>query len=244
MPLILQFEGGYNFRDLGEIPTVTGQSTKKGVFLRSGGLDKLTTAGQEALINHGLQTVIDLRSEWECKNYPNVFAKSRQLQYLNLPMMKDELSNHPDYKAKTKNYNNLGDLYRVYLASCEKSIGTIISTIAENEGQTLFHCYAGKDRTGIVAMLLLSIVGVADELIASDYAETNVHIKHLQEEWRAAAIKEGRDLAKLERDKGAAPETMHTSLAFLRQQYGSVAEYLQVCGVSESQIAKIQMRFV
>jgi protein-tyrosine phosphatase len=244
MPIIIQLEGGFNLRDLGEIKTAQGQTTKRGVFVRAGNLDKLSVAAQQEFIDYGVKTVIDLRSKWECQTYPNVFAKSSHVQYKNLPVMDDALSNSADYLAKTKHYNNLGELYRVYLEVCKKPIGTIISTIAESPTTTVFHCYAGKDRTGIVAALLLSVAGVDEATIAQDYAETNAHIQHLVAEWRENAIKDGRDLAKLERDALAAPETILDSLDYIRQNYRSTEDYLSLCGVSEQQLNAIKQSFV
>jgi protein-tyrosine phosphatase len=244
MPLIIKLEGGFNLRDLGDITTAAGKTTKREVFVRAGNLDKLSKAAQEQLIDYGVKTVIDLRSEWECQNFPNVFANSNHIHYKNLPMMNDNLSNDPVYKARTRQVSNLGEAYRVYLELCQKPIGAIISTIAESPTTTIFHCYAGKDRTGIVAALLLSIAGVDDAAIARDYAETNEHIQHLVAEWRADAIKNRRDVAKQDRDAAAAPETILDSLAYIRENYRTVEDYLQACGVSVKQLETIKQSFV
>jgi protein-tyrosine phosphatase len=244
MPINLQFEGGYNLRDLGNMTTSQGQMTRKGVFIRSGNLDKLSDSAQEQLIQYGVKTVIDLRNERECQNSPNVFAQSNRVQYRNLPLIGDRLNDNAEFKAHTEYHSTLYDVYRVYLDTCQAQIGAIISTIAESPATTVFHCYAGKDRTGIVAALLLALVGVSDAEIATDYAETNHQIRHLVAEWRADAIKNQRDLAKQERDASAAPETILNSLSHVRETYGSVWEYLQVCCVSNSQLAQLKNGFV
>jgi protein-tyrosine phosphatase len=244
MPIVIKLEGGYNLRDLGELPSSTGKATKRGVFVRAGNLDKLSKAAQSQFIDYGLKTVIDLRSEWECQNYPNVFAQSSHVQYKNLPMMNDDLSNNPEFKAKTEHCPNLSEVYRVYLDTCQQPLGMIISAIADSPTTTAFHCYAGKDRTGIVAALLLSVAGVEDKVIAQDYAETNEHIRHLVAEWRENTIKNNRDLAKMERDSAAAPETILDSLTYIRQNYVGVEEYLQLCGVSSQQLQAIKASFV
>jgi protein-tyrosine phosphatase len=244
MAINLQFEGGYNLRDLGEIPTSQGQITRKGIFIRSGNLDKLSISAQEQLIQYGVKTVIDLRNEWECRDYPNVFAQSNRVLYRNLPMIGDLLNDDEDFKARTEHCPNLHEIYRVYLDTCQVQIGAIIGAIAESPATTVFHCYAGKDRTGIIAALLLALAGVSDAEIAVDYAETNQQIVHLVEEWRTYAIKNQRDLAKLERDANAAPETILDSLSHIRESYGSVGAYLQVCGVSTSQLTHLRECFI
>src|SRR5690349_3692419 len=138
MPIVIKLEGGYNLRDLGDIQTNAGKRTKSGVFVRAGNLDRLSEAAQKQFMDYGLKTVIDLRSEWECQNYPNVFAHSSTVQYKNLPLMDDELSNSPEFKAKTEHCPNLHEVYRVYLDTCQKSLGTIISTIADSPKATVF----------------------------------------------------------------------------------------------------------
>jgi protein-tyrosine phosphatase len=244
MPITLQFEGGYNLRDLGDIPTESGQLSRKGIFIRSGGLDKLTAAGQEVFISYGVKTIIDLRNESECRDFPNVFAGSWRVQYKNLPMIGDKLNNDPEFRDKTENRSKPGEGYCVILDNCQPQIGAIFSALAVSENTTVFHCYAGKDRTGMIAAMLLSIHGVSDATIAEDYAETTNHIQHLVEGWRAYAMKHGGDMAKVERDASAAPETILYTLAHLRQKYGSILQYLRVCGVSETEIRQIQARFV
>jgi protein-tyrosine phosphatase len=244
MPIHLQFEGGYNLRDLGEITTSRGQVTRKGIFIRSGNLDKLSNEAQEQLIQYGVQTVIDLRNERECQDYPNVFAKSKQIQYRNIPLIGDKLNGNEQFKAQTERHATLHEVYCAYLDTCQAQIGTIIGAIAESPTATVFHCYAGKDRTGIIAALLLALVEVEDSLIATDYAETNQQIMHLVEEWRTYAIKNNRDLAKLERDASAAPETILNSLTHVREHYGSVEEYLRICGVTSNQIVQLKNNFI
>lgn len=244
MPIHLQFEGGYNFRDLGEIQTRDGKMTKRGVFIRCGNLDRLSEAAQEQLIQYGVKTVIDLRTVWECENYPNVFAKSQHLQYKNLPLILDKLGDEPEFRKKSDNLEHLHEVYRLYIDHCQAEIGAIFIAIAESDGATVFHCYAGKDRTGVIAAMLLALVGVDDEAIAADYAETNAQIAHLVTQWFEDAARENRDMRKLKRNSGAEPETILDTLAYIRETYGGVAEYLQGCGVSLAQLEQIRARFV
>ena len=244
MPINLQFEGGYNLRDLGTMPTRQGQLTSNKVFIRSGNLDKLSASAQEQLIQYGVKTVIDLRNQWECQIAPNVFAQSNRVRYRNIPLIEDGLNNNEEFEVRIESCSNLYEIYRIYLDSCQVQIGAIMSAIAESPTTTIFHCYAGKDRTGIIAALLLALVEVDKTLIAADYAETNQQIRHLVEEWRANTIKKQGDLAKLERDASAKPETILNSLSHVRENYGSAEGYLLVCGVTNNQIAQLKNYFV
>jgi protein-tyrosine phosphatase len=244
MPIHLQFEGGFNFRDLGEFKTSDGKTTKPAVFIRCGNHDKLTESAQEQLLQYGVTTIIDLRTVWECENFPSVFVNSTKLQYKNLPLLPDSFDTDPEFRAKADSFPHLYEVYRLYIDKCQPQIAAIFQAIAESHAATAFHCYVGKDRTGIIAALLLSLVGVSDESIASDYAETNAHITHLVSEWYENVIKENRDLAKFKRDSQAVPETILETLAYIRENYGSISEYLLCCGLTPAQLEQIRNRFI
>lgn len=123
-------------------------------------------------------------------------------------------------------------------------VRTIITAIADGSPATIFHCYAGKDRTGIIAALVLACVGVPDPLIAQDYAESNQQITHLIEAWRAYALQNGRDMKRFARDAGSDAETMLNTLSYLKRQYGGASGYLQACEITDTQLAKLQSLLV
>jgi protein-tyrosine phosphatase len=166
----LEVEGGYNIRDLGDYPTQDGHSTRRGVLIRGGNLQNLSGMAQQQIMDYGVKTIIDLRDEWETQSFRNPFVQSSTITCLNLPLIGNTLSANPTWKADTQNYTALYELYAKYLDHCQRQLGTIVSAIAENSFATLFFCHAGKDRTGIVAALLLGAVGVPDVAIAEDYA--------------------------------------------------------------------------
>lgn len=244
--LLHQFdvEGSYNIRDLGDYPTKDGYSTRRCVLFRAGNLDKISLAAQQQLIDQGVKTVIDLRDEWEAQNFPNPFAQSRIVTYLNLPLIGDSLSTNVAWKAETQNYTTLDELYTKYLDHCQRQLGAIVSAIAESTFTTLFHCHAGKDRTGIVAALLLGAVGVPNATIAEDYALSASPITHLIKQWREYAIQHGQDMQHFERDVGSNSETMLNMLDYLTRHYGSTTNYLYSCGVSDRHLERLRTHFV
>src|SRR5258706_15220588 len=211
----LHLEGGYNIRDLGGYPTEDACSTQKGILLRSGNLDKISVAAQQQLIDYGVKTVIDLRDEWEAEHFPNPFAQSKIVTYLNLPLIGNNVSRNATWKAESQNYTALSELYTKYLEHCQSQLGTIVSTIAESTFATVFHCHAGKDRTGIVAALLFGAVGVPDAAIAEDYALSASQISPLIRQWREYALQHGQDLTHFERDAASDSATMTTMLDYL-----------------------------
>lgn len=235
----IDIEGGYNIRDLCDFQTIAGRFTQRRVLIRSGNLDKISLTAQQQLIDYGVKTIIDLRDEWETLNFPNPFAQSNFVTYLNLPLVGDSLSDNAAWKAETQNYTTLDALYIKYLDHCQRQIGAIVSTIAESTFPTVFHCHAGKDRTGIVTALLLGALGVSDAAIAQDYAQSAAQISHLIEQWRAYAVEHEQDMQHFERGAASDAKTILNVLDYLTRQYGSVTRYLYQCKVSDSQIERL-----
>jgi len=236
--------GTYNVRDLGGYRTTTGSQTKGHMMLRSGNLDKIPISSQKQLIDYGIRTVIDIRDEWEAENYPNVFVDSSQINYLNLPLIGDRLSNDVRWRSETENYVHLHELYIHYLEHCQIQIANIFTAIVQSKIATLFHCHAGKDRTGLMTALLLSAVGVANHDIAMDYSLSSQQIPHLIHEWRQYAIKHGQDMEQFDRKVASKPETMLEMLNFIQNQYDNTVTYLHSCGISNTIVEQIQERFL
>ena len=236
----LEIEGTYNIRDLGDYPVKGGNTTCRHILVRAGNLDQVPLSSQQQLKDYGVKTVIDLRDEWEVQQFPNVFVQSKTIKYLNLPLIGNHFSNSKGWKEETQDYDGLDELYCKYLDHCQIQIGTIISTIAESMPTIVFHCYAGKDRTGIIAALLLGSVGVPDHLIAKDYSLSNLKITHLIEQWREYALQHGQDMQRFERDVGSEVTTMLNMLGYIKHRYGSVTDYLRVCGVTDIQLLQLQ----
>ena len=222
----LTVEGSYNVRDLGGYPTQDGHHTRWRMFIRAGNLDKVSTTGRQQLLDYGVKTIIDLRDEWEVQNFPDVFAHSEAANYLNLPRIGNSLAKDEQWKTTTRTYTLLHELYVTYLDHYQSQVGAIIAAVAESKPATLFHCHAGKDRTGLVAALILGAVGDPIPVIAEDYVETNPQIAPLVAQWREDALKQGQDMRRFERDVAAGSETMISTLNYLQERYGGVANYL------------------
>jgi protein-tyrosine phosphatase len=239
MPQLLTVEGTYNVRDLGSFAVGTNSATRNRRLIRAGNLDQLSLLAQQQLIAYGVKTVIDLRDEWETQQFPNVFAQFTTVKYLSLPLIGNQLSNNESWKTENENFTLLHELYIKYLEHCKMQIGTIISTIADSEAAIVVHCYAGKDRTGIITALVLGAVGVSDDLIAEDYAQSKSQIMHLIEQWREYALQHNRDMQRLERDSGSEPITILSVLDYAKLHYGSVSDYLRACGVTDRQLTRL-----
>jgi protein-tyrosine phosphatase len=221
-----------------------------GVLVRSDNLASLTPAGRRAMIDYGIATVIDLRAESELKGSPGPpFSDfqsaepdvSRQLPhegdapvYLNLPLVDDEVG------FVLNEAPTMPDRYKVMIDRRQSALGRIFDAIAGAEGPLLFHCFAGKDRTGLVAAMLLSLAGAKPEAIGSDYAETDIQLATRYAEWLAKASPERREAMRDE--LRCPPEWMLHTLDYLEHKWGGVDSYLEAAGVSPKSIDRLSTK--
>lgn len=229
----IQVEGGFNIRDLGGYRTADGHVTKPNRLLRAGNLHELTPAGQDMLLQFGLKTIIDLRHESELRREPDVFEGSKNVQYLHLPYARDTFDAAPHHVS-------LSELYVESLTIVQDNIRDIIGAIADAQPCILYHCAIGKDRTGMISGLLLSLVGVPAEVVAEDYQETARHITHLVEKWRQWTIDRDGNMEKFERDIAADSAIMLATLEAVEREYGGAEGYLRGCGVTDVQMSRIR----
>jgi protein-tyrosine phosphatase len=223
-----------NVRDLGGYATNDGKTTQWARFVRSGDMVRLSEEDQATLIAYGITTVIDLRMEKEIVVEPNVFANSTAVTFRNHDFWGTRFD---DYRALRKDVSHTHKLADLYCSGLEKSgfiMADIMATFAESDDVGFaFHCRSGKDRTGLVAALLLSIAGVPRSTICSDFALSAEYLGHGKpsEEDRK---KPGAYLS------GCSTETMALTLGFLDEKFGGVEGYLGKQGVSDADIARIR----
>lgn len=237
----LSWDACRNVRDVGGYETADGGQTRWRALLRSDNLCRLTPAGRAALVEYGVRTIVDLRSSSELAAEAHPFALPAPhgpITYLNLPFVDESVvaATSAAEAAETS-----AESYCVLLEWFKPQLRTILSYIAEAApGGVLVHCHAGKDRTGIIVALLLTLAGVPRETIAADYALSDSYLQPLYAEILDAVREDQREA--LARRLSARPETMHEVLSYLDRGYGGAREYLLACGVSESDVARLRER--
>lgn len=230
--------GTYNVRDLGGYVTATGETRWRRI-MRADGLHRLDARGMAALVEEGVTTVIDLRHAAELARQPNPFGTHPAVRYHHVSLF-EQLAPTPRPGGDV-----LLELYKRALAERQEAIATVLTLIAEApEGVVLFHCTAGKDRTGIVALLLLALAGVETALIVEDYVETGTMIAPMVEEIIALAVERGADIETFRPLLAAEPETMVATIAHLGEHYGSARHYLKTIGLSDATLARLHDRLV
>ena len=169
----LEFEGVENFRDLGGYPTADGGHTVWGQIFRSDSLHKLSPSDLVAFERMGVRMVYDLRGDEERSTHPNPFD-SVQLAVVGQPRNGDRRTiEAAAFRAASDGEQLLRDLYIGMLLHSAPLFGVLLTGFVEPTNRpAVFHCHAGKDRTGIAAALLLLAVGVDRETILDDYELT------------------------------------------------------------------------
>lgn len=233
----LPLEGAYNIRDIGGYPAAAGTTTRWRTFLRADSLHNLTPAGQQALVDYGVRTIIDLRFKHECSAAPNVFATADHVRYVNLSLFEGSSPT-----GMGRQLPDLESIYRYILDERQAAIKAILALIADNGFPVLIHCTAGKDRTGLITALMLGLAGVDHATIAEDYALTAHYGADLLAQLHDQAAAAGRDMVTYARFLEAKPEAMRNTIAYLEENYVSVPAYLAQIGLTAMQIAQLQQQ--
>lgn len=174
---VLPMEGGHNFRDIGGYPTQDGRQVATGLVFRSGTMSELNDRDHALLDAIGLQVICDLRSNNERQRRPSRFREaatfeiwSRDYQMSTgdlLEVMREPGATPQDLRER------MIAAYRTLAYEQAPSYRELFLRIANGSLPLVFHCAAGKDRTGIAAALLLDLLGVSRDLVSADYALTD-----------------------------------------------------------------------
>jgi protein-tyrosine phosphatase len=242
----ISLEGCHNFRDLGGYPTADGRRVRWRRLFRADGLQDLTPADVKQLTGEiGLSDVVDLRStaELELDGRGRLQHESR-VRFHHLPLF--DAKRNPTAAARevagipaSRKDWTLAQMYLGILENARAPIARVIAALAEANGAAVFHCAAGKDRTGVISALLLALLDVPEEIIVADYAATRETLDLI--------------VARLNRSRGydrvwealppdtlhAEPKTMRDFLAGLRTRYGGARGYARAIGLSDALLARL-----
>ena len=239
----LAWEGLLNVRDLGGHRTEDGGETQYGRIVRADSIRRLTDAGWKALLDYGVRTIIDLRTDAELEADPPA-ELPLEIQHFSLfdedpvVFMKVETvaDEAPSAAVATR------EVYLIFLESFKPNVVAAIRAVARApEGVVVVHCMGGKDRTGLVTAFLLHIAGVDTEQIAADYAISEERLKPRHEEWFAAAETEA-ELERLKRIAQTPAEAIVGVFEELERRYGSIEEYLRSGGLTDEDLALARSR--
>ncbi|MFD8707559.1 tyrosine-protein phosphatase [Kitasatospora sp. NPDC059648] len=170
----LVWDGCLNVRDLGGLPTASGRPTARGAIARADNLDRLTREGWDALLDHGVRTVVDLR---DAEEYKPLLPLPEDVELVRVPL--DELAGPAWWRAHGR-LDGTPLVFRPYLEHCPHAAAALITAVADaRPGGLVVHCGAGRDRTGLAALLLLALAGADRAAIAEDYLLSGPNVRPL-----------------------------------------------------------------
>ncbi len=238
-PREIEFEAIFNFRDLGGYSAHHGRRVARGRVFRSGELRHATQTDLLRLREDvGLKSVLDLRGQDEVARFG--LGPAVDFACYNVP-----LSTDVGNAAAVQRVQELGSTGAVYVLSSKdgtygRRLVECLRTIAQASLPIVFHCSAGKDRTGVLAACVLSVLGVADADIVADYTLTGRHMaKHVARLSRNP--EDARFLQSLPAWMHGAPAaSMELFLSTMRRDYGSIREYLLSRGADEALFERLE----
>lgn len=232
----LPLENAGNVRDLGGYPAEGGKVTQFKRFLRSGTLAYLTSEEKQFLLDYGVTTFIDLRTDGEAKHEINPFNDVPDVTYLHLPLFVGDLKSMP-YEAD--NLNAMADMYTYMFNECGDMIVRIMQAIAEaRDGIVLYHCSAGKDRTGILSYILLALGGVSQEDILANYQVTETYYLPLFKKYAPDFNEIPIQYLRSE------THSLEKTILYVEKEFGNIKNFLLARGVTAAQIERVKARLL
>ncbi|WP_152361301.1 tyrosine-protein phosphatase [Microlunatus speluncae] len=231
---ILDWPDCINVRDLGGLATAGGGRIAAGALIRSDNLTRLTEAGIKIVREAGIGRILDLRSAAECEHDPSPFAG--EALHCNRILARPDDPWDPALRLGENYVINL-DLNPDLYAAAVEAVATAPA------GAVVVHCHSGKDRSGTVVALALSLAGVSAEAIAADYAAVSEQTRALFNEWLAAAT-DPTEREQLAEELSSRPETMIAMLDHLDSGYGGTEAYLRRGGLGSEAVDRLRSRLI
>lgn len=244
-----------NFRTIGNIKNIDGRILKEGKFYRSAHLHKLKKKSIKTLENLGIKEIIDLRNSKEISQRPDVIPQN--VDYKNYSAFEDEGDQLDQaktlvLKGKVKGSDaneRMLDFYKNYVTENPETIKKIIHEILDSENPVLYHCTAGKDRTGIITALILTILKFDSATIENDYLLSNNYRKQLVQKrlhlaYNLHFIYPKMDLNVIEKLSWVEKDYLKAAFLEINKKYGSIDIYIhQKLGISENKRDEYILKF-
>lgn len=251
----IQIKKVHNFRAVGNIKNIDGRTLKEGKFYRSGHLHKLKKKSFDELEKLGIKEIIDLRNSKEIAQKPDHLPSD--IVYKNYSAFEDEgdqLDQAKKLVLKGKVDGSDADkrmleFYRDYVKENPEIIRKIVTEILDSDRPVLYHCTAGKDRTGITTALILTILKFDKETIYNDYLLSNNYRKKLVDKRLNLAthfhfLYPKMDLKVLEKLSWVETDYLDAAFNEINKEYGSIDNYIQkVLGISENKRQEYIQKF-
>jgi protein tyrosine/serine phosphatase len=242
---LIPLEGACNFRDLGGFVTDAGRTVRWRVLFRSDSLHELTPTDVALLRGElGLVTIVDLRSEAEVER-TGVNPLAEHVTVHHHPIFREAdrpADEDPEEAARTRAAMTLSEMYLGMFDRLGANLAAGVTAVASAPGPAVFHCAAGKDRTGVMAAVLLGLLGVPAADIAADYAATTQALDAIHRRLRAMPGYEDTLRELPPETMHARQETMEQLLEAVDARWGSIAGWAEATGVPADAVAVLRER--
>lgn len=220
----------YNVRHLGGLRTRDGKIIKNHKYIRGTARGSLSATEKDFFYDLGVRVVVDLRSGDEITKTLSALRGYKDILYYHVDMLGEF------WQVTGTGFNDISDLYLFLLDNSQKKIKEVFDVFLKHENEGVFyHCTAGKDRTGVITMLMLDLVGVSEADIIENYRvsyENNLAF---------GVIDLPKEYLHFEFSK---PEYMQRALAHLRKTYGNSENYLKLIGFGAEEIELIKRTLI
>ncbi|WP_394844703.1 tyrosine-protein phosphatase [Pendulispora brunnea] len=235
------WEGFYNARDLGGLSNRAGCAIRFGQLIRSADLRFVTAAGWLSAYDAGVRTVVDLRNEREARPTADAVAALRHPEILRVHVPLDGIDDVELWQfLRAQELDGSPLYYRPFLERKAERVVAVLTAIANAApGTVIFHCSAGRDRTGLVTLLLLALADVDIETIADDYELTTEPLRTLFERMGMGNGDLDEVARILARKNTTAREALRRTLEGL-----DVEAYLLGAGMSRTDVTRLRARLI
>lgn len=257
---LLPLEKGRNFRELGGYETMNGKNVKWGKLFRSGALSNLTKNDYKYLDNMGIKTIVDFRdnneratevTNWQAGNVEIIskdYGQVIEMEEFAQVLMDPELDEHKATMLFAQMYPNLAETQK-------ENYTAMFNRLSTKDDALLFHCTAGKDRTGVAGVLILTALGVDKETAIQDYLLSEQYLDpkelfHVPENMSEEQKKMYSFFNKLPEDiikvfAGTRRPMIEAAITHMETKSGSVLDYIkQELNVSEQDLVSIRNNYL
>lgn len=239
---LVELDGPANFRDLGGSPGRDGRTVRTGRLFRADSLSAMSDQDVQHCVQVlGLRTIVDLRTGHEVDRFSHGPLEREGITFHHEAII-DETRAPSDAPRAPATAMTLDEIYRMMLTRGGARFAAVLRLIADEDNHPLvFHCAAGKDRTGLTAALTLGLLGVDDESIVADYVASAERMPFLLARSRARAARDGEALVEVaQQHYEARAEAMEDVLAWIRAEHGSFLGYVTAQGLEPDAITRLR----
>lgn len=246
---LVPLEGGQNFRDIGGYVGVGGKTVRWGMVYRSGSMHYLTAADFAALRARGIKAVVDFRSPgernaepvaWPADAAPRIFTAEQRI--VANPMLAKLFAPGQSVEAMRQ---GMATLYREIPFQLAGQYRTLFAELRDGDVPLVFNCTAGKDRTGVAAALLLTLLGVDRETVIADYLLSNAHYKPKPMTFAGGNGRPALSPEAISFLSGVDRSLIEAAFAGIEERPGGMDAYVRdQLGLSQADVATLRARYL